>query len=260
MSNLVTGPVGAFAAGIVLAATAALFFRREAWLSTKIILQFLLTIALPIFLVLSVPLFALAQMAEVDSRIWQAVVAGAVIATGWLTTAIFAEIGKRRDRREKTRDYHRAIFSEIGTNLTYIESPEAMRAHADGIAARMRGDESFVPFIPREDNDALFRAITQEIQILPRKTIDPIVAYYSQVRAIGALIDDMRSPEFRSLSVNRRIAMYEDYIQMKLNAQALGDHALGKIDLFENGSIRADRVRSRMVNTPDADLSDRSGE
>lgn len=248
MTAFAIQPVSAFAIGLCLFVAAALLFRSEAWLSTKIIIQFLLTIALPILLILSLPLWALSRLADIETPVWQAVVAGAVIATGWLTTAIFAELGKQRNRREKTRDYHRALFSEIGNNLSNIWDIASIRAHGDGLIAKMRADPGFVPFIPREENDALFTILAPEIHILPRKTIDPIVAYYSQVRSIAALADDMRSEGFKAMPQDRRIAMYSDYIEMKIQALAFGKHANFVIDVYENGTIKADRAEAKRLS------------
>lgn len=258
MPTYLVDPTFAILAALALFCLAAVFFRQEAWLSFKIIVQFLFIIALPILLLISSPLWVLSQVSQLSPQVWQALVAGVVLVTGWLTTTIFGELGRRRDRQEKTRDYHRAIFSEIGNNLVNIDQQADIKAHAEEIITRMRSDDGFVPFIPLESNDSLYTTLSPEIQILPRKTIDPIVAYYSQIRSIAALVEDMRSEDFRKMSQEGRIAMYSDYIDMKLQAYAFGDHALVEIDIYENGSIKAARRAKRRLNNRGEVPSDRS--
>ena len=71
-----------------------------------------------------------------------------------------------------------------------------------------------------------------DINVLPRQTIDPIVAYYSQLKSIAALVDDMRGESFKAMAQERRIAMYRDYIEMKKQALSFGRYANAVIDAF----------------------------
>ncbi|MGB3243095.1 MAG: hypothetical protein WBB25_01060 [Sulfitobacter sp.] len=199
-------------------------------------------------------------LTAIDVRVWQAVVAGAFVAAGWLVNGW----QNRRDaaalRAEKLRDYHRAIFAEIGATLANLWGDENLRSTADGIISQMRGDPEFVPFIPREHGDYVFNALVGDIHILPRRTIDPIVAYYSQIKAIAALADDMRGHAFREMSQTRRIAMYSDYVEMKEQLVQYGLFATKKIAAFaEGGNAAADKVKApsnvaapKRVSTPDA--------
>ncbi|PTW49789.1 MULTISPECIES: hypothetical protein [Rhodovulum] len=170
--------------------------------------------------------------AVLDARIWQAIVAGAFVAIGWIVNGWQNRRVAAALRAERTRDVHRALYAEIASCLANLESPEALAAYRDAMAARMREDAGFVPLIPRERNDTVFRALVAEIHILPRVTIDPVVSYYSQLFAIEAMIADMRGERFRALEPERRIAMYEDYIALKVQAFHDGHFALRMIEAF----------------------------
>ena len=53
-------------------------------------------------------------LAAVDVRLWQAVIAGAFVAAGWLVNGWQNRREAARLRDEKLRDVHRALFAEIG--------------------------------------------------------------------------------------------------------------------------------------------------
>ncbi len=230
-----------------------LFRGEEARVARAVIVQFFVTIALPVLVLLGLPTVLLFAVMGADPRLWQALIAGLVIATGWLTTAIFAETGKRRTKAERLRDYHKALYAEIGNALRALWDEGQSEDHVAGIIARMKSDEGFVPFIPQEQHDRVYLAILDEIEVLPRQTIDAIVAYYSQMAALGHMVEDMRGEVFRaSLSQDRRIAMYEDYSSMRRQAFILGQYALELIRAYASGGAgAADEIIAR-VSSPDA--------
>ncbi|WP_102222713.1 hypothetical protein [Acidimangrovimonas sediminis] len=198
-----------------------------------------------------------------DARIWQAVIAGAVVAFGWWVNGWQNRRAAAARRAERLRDVHRALFAEIGAHLANLGGAEALDLYADRMVSRMEADPAFIPFIPHEANDRVFGAVVADIHILPRSSIDPVVAYYSQIASVAALARDMRGVGFRGLEQPRRIAIYRDYIEMKKQAFAFGDYALTIIDAYakggRDGALRAEAAeRARAgISTPGADRSGR---
>lgn len=204
-----------------------------------------------------------------ESRLGQAVVAGVFVALGWLVNGWSNRREAARRRAERLRDYHRAVFAEIASYLDNLGSVEALAAYRDEVVAAMERDPDHVPLIPRERNDTVFRALVEEISILPRVTIDPIVVYYNQLFAIEALIEDMRGERFRVLAQGRRIVMYRDYMALKVQAFHDGHYALRMIAAFsEGGREAAQREEAQIarelagggLNSPAAVRSGRSRE
>lgn len=197
-------------------------------------------------------------MTDWDARIWQAVIAGAFIGLGWFVNGWL----NRRDvaalRREKLRDMHRAIYAEIGNYLANLVSELQSGDYPEELLERVRSDPGFVPFIPREQNDVVFMTLLAEIHVLPRQTIDPIVAYYSQLHAISALVDDMRGDTFKQMTPERRSAIYADYIEMKKQALAFGRYALAMITAYAEGGAQQANSVAAAFNTPASDPSGRS--
>ncbi|APE42877.1 hypothetical protein BOO69_05150 [Sulfitobacter alexandrii] len=246
-----TFPLVLLAAAVFCAVLLAVW--AEARVAGRIIAQFFLTIGLPVVVVLGVVIWlTLPLMGQIDPRVSQAIIAGLVIATGWLTTAIFAEGGKARARAEKTRDYHKALYAEIGNTLESLWEADSSEQYVTALIERMREEEGYVPFLPREQHDHVYNAVIAEIDVLPRQTIDAIVAYYSVIKAMSALVDDMRGETFRTLDADRRIAIYSDYVGMRKQAFVFGKHALRLIRAYSDGGRKA---ADRIISNPDAGRS-----
>ena len=126
--------------------------------------------------------------------------------------------------------------------------------------ARIVEGDGFAPFIPRERNDTVFAALLPNIHILPRSTIDPVVQYYSQLAAQDALADDMRGESFRTMSPQRRAALYRDYIGLKLRALDYGNEALATIDAYAGSGPRKARAVSDRLRAARAERVKREQE
>lgn len=175
-----------------------------------------------------------------------AVIAGMFLAVGWW---VVAWQGRRRDiklRAERVRDVQRALFAEIRAYLAVLER-DHIAEYGGKIAHRIETEGGYFPVIPTEHNDAIFRAIVGELHVLPRDTVDPVVLYYSQLNAIGAMIEDLRHINFDRIGPERAAAMYRDYISMKLGAIQLGESAL--LAILSNMDGRSN------ISNPDADQS-----
>ncbi|MFO6462870.1 hypothetical protein ACK8OR_00635 [Jannaschia sp. KMU-145] len=183
-----------------------------------------------------------------DARIWQAVIAGFFVAAGWLVNGWQNRRVAAKLRAERLRDAHRAIFAEIDANLSNLLEEGALRRAGARMVRRMRADAAFVPLIPREKHDRIFSALEAEIHILPRVTIDPIVAYYSQLGSLAAHVEDMRDRRFTLLSTRRKIAMYLDYLYMKIAALRLGRKAVWLIEVYARDGKDAAEAEVRRLN------------
>lgn len=160
-----------------------------------------------------------------DPRLISALLGAAVVGLGWAVSEWRGRIADRRRRVERTRDVQTAIAAEILTTVDALRLFD-LEADLDAVVDRMREDSDYVPLVPRERNDTLFRAIISEIHVLPEEVIRPVVRYYSHLFALEAMIEDLRSDGFEKLPVDRKEAMYADYISIKIQALKLGDDAM----------------------------------
>jgi len=232
-----------------------LFWGANAAASRRVILPFVLRVAFPMAVLLGVPLLLVGQLVDLEDRLWQALIAGGVIATGWLATAVFGEIERVSRKAERTRDFHKALYAEVLNTLEAFWGKGEAEAQGQDLLDRMAEDATFVPFIPREQHDRVFTAQLEEIDVLPRQTIDAVVAYYSQIASIAALVEDMRGDRFQKLDQPRRIAMVADYLDLRRRAFYMGKNVLRLVNAYaEGGPAKADAF-AKTLNTPDVDQS-----
>ncbi|MFD1795878.1 hypothetical protein FQV27_03085 [Paracoccus aurantiacus] len=171
-----------------------------------------------------------------------AMIAGLFLAAGWWVVAWQSRKRDAKQRAERVRDVQRALFAEIRAYLAVLERDQ-IAEYGGHIADRIEAEEGYFPVIPTEHNDAIFRAIVSEIHVLPRDTVDPVVLYYSQLNAIGAMITDLRALDTARVGNARAAAMYRDYISMKLGAIELGEGALS--------AIRSNMDGTALISGPD---------
>lgn len=174
-----------------------------------------------------------------EIQVQQAVIAALVVASGWFAGFFLREVGADLDRSERLRDMHRALYSEIQHNLENLGEAASLQAFGAQMLTRINTDPDFVPFIPRERNDTVFRAVVEELHILPRTSIDPVVRYYSQLAAMDALVEDMRGETFKKMSPERRAVIYEDYIGIKIRLIDYGSEATQMINAYAKGGRQA---------------------
>lgn len=254
---------------LILAVFAGAFLLIAFWISEDapvarhVFFRFVFNIALPLIVIFGVPLFSIALSLKLDDRLWAAIVAGLVITAGWLTSAIFGELGKSRDKAEKLRDYHKALYAEIGNTLNSFYANGHAEEEFQTVVQNMEKDDNFVPIIPKENHDFVYNALIEHIEVLPRVTIDAIVAYYSLIKSLAAQAEDMRGKRFQGIDLdqNRRIAMYKDYFETRKNAFKFGQHALALISEYaKNGAEAAEKLSKKRsnptINSQDAAPSD----
>lgn len=164
-----------------------------------------------------------------DSRVLAAVIGAAAVALGWFVAGRRERGAERRLRRQRERDMRAALSAEIGAHveaLRMFDLEEQWRL----IVGRMEADPAYVPTVPRERNDVMFRAMVEEVSVLPEGAIGPVVRYYGQLFAVGAIVGDLRSNAFRErMGQPERIAMYTDYIGLKQEALVRGEAALAAL-------------------------------
>ena len=160
-----------------------------------------------------------------DARVVAALIGGAVVAGGWVVTHLLSARRDRAARAERVRDVQGALYAEIRVHVATLKGQNLPRYGAE-VEALILKDDGFFPVIPTEHNDRLFSAIVEDIHVLPFRVVDPVVQYYNQLSTIGAMIADLRALRLDSMGAVRAARMYRHYIEMKIEAIALGEEAM----------------------------------
>lgn len=193
-----------------------------------------------------------------DVRIYQALIAGAVVALGWMVNGHRNRKEARDRREERLRDLHRALYAEIVVHVLNMGSVEQIEAAKQAQVAKMLKTASFKPFLPRQKRDQVFQSFLPEIHILPRTSIDPVVAFYSVIGLISRLEEDMGGERFAKLPKTARAAIYSDYMDLLNQSVTLGQFSLQVIETYSRKGEAAakslvDETRSniRLGGSPD---------
>ncbi|MEL6452701.1 MAG: hypothetical protein AAFQ19_15710 [Pseudomonadota bacterium] len=182
----------------------------------------------------------------IDPRIWPALIAAGVVVVGWIVTGMQKRAHAAKLRAERRADVQRALVAEIKHYLEVLEG-EDLNAVWERMQPRIA--DGYVPFLPTEANDMVFQSVLDNIHILPKAVIDPVVKYYSQLKAIEAQIGDSRLSTFvdgdRVEDRQRREIAFFQYLQMKQRAKTYALDALAIMGaepgVSSPGSARSDR-------------------
>ena len=166
-----------------------------------------------------------------------AVIAGLVNVAGWYVTYDRERRHDLRRRSEKVRDYMTALRAEIRCHnfrWTGTDPVRHVQEMAEKIRAARRARRNFTPFTPKEPANSIYAAVTGEIHLLPGEVIDPVIRFYRQAETIAQLIEDIRAEDFRKLDPERKIAIYKDYIDLRVKAGQLANDAVAALQNVRN--------------------------
>lgn len=162
-----------------------------------------------------------------------ALVGGGVVAAGWFWTHV---LSRRRDkllRNERIADIQRALLAEIRAHVVALER----QSDAGGLVSLTQiSDEDYLPILPHEANDRIFRAIVEEVHMLPEWAIDPVVRYYRLLAVRAALAQDIRG---NAKDYPRRAAlMFRDYVLLNEETLETGLDAMEILTASVKGGRR----------------------
>jgi hypothetical protein len=152
----------------------------------------------------------------IGSAVVAVVISSLVTVAGWFMTLRHERIRETERRIERVEDIQTALLADIRSSSHRFFQTD-LDAHLNDIEARIRGGsegEGYTPFVPREPGSLLWESTAAEVHILPTEVIDAVVIYFSQLETIRLFAEDLRAERFSSLDIERKIAMYRDYIKL----------------------------------------------
>lgn len=172
----------------------------------------------------------------VSPQVLQAVVAGVVVAAGWL---VVAGQNRRRDdrlRRSREEDIQRALLAEIRAHVVTLELQVPPPEEAARIVEGVRSG-ALVPAVLHEVNDRIYTALIAEIHVLPMMVIDPVVIYYRLLSVMAALSREMRRTVRQDSQKAAR--MMDDYLSLMAQARDAGLDAIAVLTVSVHGGEAA---------------------
>lgn len=178
---------------------------------------------------------------RVAAALVTAIVGGGVVAAGWFWTHALSRRRDRVLRLEQVSDIQRALLAEIRAHVAALEQQQAEDNSAVSQALRQKLlSDQHVPILPHDANDRVFRAVVEQVHILPENVIDPVVRYYRLIAVRVALAQDIRrsargQPE-------RAGAMLDDYLSLTDETRKAGNFAMLVLGASLQGGAAAVRA------------------
>lgn len=163
--------------------------------------------------------------AWIGPAIVAAFISATITGLGWFVARRHELLRILALRQERVKDVQTAVLADIRAYLHRLEAFD-LQDYAAAMIARMEAAErdgsTFTPFIPAEVPSFIFEALVKDIQLLPTHIIDPVVLYYTQLKAVASIAEGMRSERFERLEISRHVAIYSDYVGLLIHARELG--------------------------------------
>ena len=182
-----------------------------------------------IALMLGAGLVVLVNLVEINLtnfRVQQALVAGLVVASGWLITFLLREMSVLLDTNERRRDMIRAVRAEVELIKHFAEKvnwEEAM----DAIRAAYAADPDYPPFVAYGRQFAVLRRLVDEIEILDTEDqIRAVIDMFQLLDRLEQLEGRFSEVRFASLSQERRCEAVIRYHKMQQVLPSVADRVL----------------------------------
>jgi len=169
---------------------------------------------------------------EDSVRLTQALLAGGVIATGWMVSFAVQELRAEQTRVTAETDLLLAMGAEILDVLldTNIQDRKKKTEQTLALIEAYAPRAPYYPFITTPKSSAIFDSLAAQIPLLPREALFKVVANHTQVRDVSALAGNLQREEIQALSKERRKKIYLDYSDMQILATNRARTALSEIN------------------------------
>lgn len=148
----------------------------------------------------------------------QAVIAGLFLSAGWWVVALQNRRRDAKQRRERVDDMQRALLAEVRAHVVALERQTREGNFDELLASIRRGEAGLV--MPHGGNDRIFRAVLNDIHLLPGLVIDPVVIYYRLIAVMDAMADSIR--RLARARPDRAAEMMIDYILLNAETREAG--------------------------------------
>ncbi len=184
---------------------------------------------------------------RVAAALVTALVGGGVVAAGWFWTHALSRRRDRVLRQEQESDIQRALLAEIRAHVAALEQQRTQDSAAASKALRQKLlDDQHVPILPHDANDRIFRAVVEQVHVLPQDVIDPVVRYYRLIAVRVALAQDIRSSAREQ--PQRAGDMLEDYLSLTEETRQAGNLAMMVLGAsLKGGPAAVDALMAALV-------------
>lgn len=158
-----------------------------------------------------------------------AILTSAAGALGWFVTFRNTQKLDVARRAERVQDFQIALRAEIASELMSLDVID-LDEHFAIVQQRYRDELGYSVLVSQLSANLIFDAIVKDIHILPAAVIGPVVHYARMRQTTILFAGDLRDERFRTLSTDRQLAMYADYLQTLKQLRDLAQEAAVALD------------------------------
>lgn len=197
----------------------------------------------PLALLLAAIVVTILSASALSERLQAALIAGTLVAGGWLVTFLVNGYRHEREAERRAQDTLYALQSEIFALVDKLDNQD-IDATAVQTQARILDGEGqdawgrareYHPFATTESTPIVFEAVAGNIPSLAPRTVKAVLRFYAEYTDLRTLVTDSRSDTARALSRERRTALHEQLTKRRKSALRHGLKAVAKI----NGDLGA---------------------
>ncbi|WP_417742693.1 hypothetical protein [Salipiger sp.] len=187
-----------------------------------------------------------AEGAQNPRYLYQGLMAGGVVAAGWVFTFLVQTWREESARDKALNETLLALRSEVYDYLSDIlalwerERPAgaAPRMRLQGVTAAMLGHDKagrsvaeriaadgYEPFVPSGKEPVVLTTLAPNLQLLPEDVMQPVIGFYTQLGDGQRLAKDLNGAAYRRLGRARRAAIYFDFEEVQLQTVRMGCQA-----------------------------------
>lgn len=171
-----------------------------------------------------------------DGDLLRALIAGIVVAAGWLAGFVTQELRRLDGRNEQRDDLIRALVVEIAFAIRRCEAVdwEDQKTKAQ---ERFFKDRRYVPFVHLKVQNSGLQKVIENVALLSSWQIDPIVAYGHLVSEILELTATLKTEEYRALDAQRREQVFLFWLDLQSRVAQQGNIALAALEKHSGGGL-----------------------
>ncbi|WP_335948465.1 hypothetical protein [Salipiger bermudensis] len=187
-----------------------------------------------------------AEGAQNPRYLYQGLMAGGVVAAGWVFTFLVQTWREESARDKALNETLLALRSEVYDYLSDIlaiwerEAPAsaAPEARLQALVAAMLGHDAasrsvaeriaadgYEPFVPSGKEPVVLTTLAPNLQLLPEDVMQPVIGFYTQLGDVQRLAQDLNGAAYRRLGRARRAEIYFDFEEVRLQTVRVGCQA-----------------------------------
>ncbi|MCA8880173.1 MAG: hypothetical protein KDA73_09490 [Rhodobacteraceae bacterium] len=150
-------------------------------------------------------------------RVAQAVVAGGVVALGWIVTFAVQEYRRAEERADRVRDTLLALTEEIFTALDRLDAHDIAGEARDAQKKILsgEGEHPYRPFSISQSPPTIYESVSDSVALLPPGVLEPVVRFYAFYSDLTTIIEDTHRADHALLASKRRKALHEELTRVR---------------------------------------------